>query len=202
MKTPLTILPILLIDVDGGIFNNDLRKEKYKELFINYSKVQASGPDVSTYSRQEISRMWEAYAKDCRMDTINPHIKMLIDVYRASIPNLEVWFMCDRVDEYLDYTVNSLKELGYLSDTCKGMITSRTGNMKYWTDGRIKEYFLYTCLINKGFLPLLAVDDRDDTVAMYQSHGIPVFKSYNLVGEGSTKYTSKPVVLRDTDLRS
>lgn len=192
----LTTLPVILVDVDGGFFNLEVRNEKYKELFRKYAAKKNGGKYVN------LSAEWDAYAKDCMIDPINQHVLTLLTAYKAAIPNLEVWFMCDRQPEYIDYTVNVLQTRGFLSTECKGIITSRSSEMKYWRDCKIKEYYLYSCFLDKGKIPMLALDDRDETLDMYRGHRIPCMKVFGEYPEESSSVLTEPKYLTPAERSS
>ncbi len=87
--------------------------------------------------------------------------------------------MGDRSEEHTSNIIPVIQELGFLNSSCNGIITSRSGRYSFWNDFRIKEFYLGKFFLSKGKVPMLALDDREKTIAMYNHHGVSTFRVIN-----------------------
>ena len=144
---------VIIFDLDGVLFDSTHRAELV--------------PDKSL---QHLRSAWQPFNDACDGDLVIPAGKLLLGALAATRP---IFFLTSRPYLVFDKTVKAIKDadidnLGVfklymrMADDCRPPVEFKNA--------------MIALLMREGCIPILAVDDDPEILAMYKCHGIPSLK--------------------------
>ena len=136
----------IICDIDGTLANNDHRKH---------------------YLEHAGKKDWDRFFSEQHLDPVNKEVAWLFNEIQANCAGIIV---TGRGEEFRDTTVRWLRNNGI---SYVELHMRRAGDRR---DDTIVKKEILDRLREDGYVPKLALDDRNRTVAMWRAEGVPCWQ--------------------------